>query len=91
MKFSKFGLWTCIGFTVLVVMVIIIIAIAENKMTLISNKLFHSSRRIERSLYSKSDRDKQFKSLYEQVLREDRKIIILSKTHNHFKLGNLIY
>ena len=71
-------------------MVITIICIADSKMSMMSSKLlFHPRKRIERSsfLHSRSDRNQQFNKLYEQVLREYNKVIILTKTHNPFVIG----
>jgi hypothetical protein len=88
-KLSLFCIWITIGFIVLLAMVITIICIADSKMSMMSSKLlFHPSRRIERSpLHSRSDRDQQFNKLYEQVLREYNKVIILTKAHNPFVIG----
>lgn len=89
-KLSLFCIWITIGFIVLLAMVITIICIADSKMNMMSSKLlFHPHRRIEQrsSLHSRSERDQQFHKLYEQVLREHNKIIILTKTHNPFIIG----
>jgi len=88
-KLSLFCIWITIGFIVLLAMVITIICIADSKMSMMSSKLlFHPRKRIERSsLHSRSDRNQQFNKLYEQVLREYNKVIILTKTHNPFVIG----